>query len=131
MRQLIVSAALLAVYAIALAQETVEVPNPPAIPTEEERARAEQAAKQYTTEEGTDIEEEDLGRVQTREFVVGNNTITEFSRGGHVFMLKVKPKNAPAQYIDESLPGGNLTPSDPGISENTQTNLPKWRLGSF
>ena len=129
MRQLIVSAALVAVWAIALAQDTVEVPNPPAIPTEEERTRAEQAAKQYATEE--DQEEEDLGRVQTREFVEGNNTITEFSRGGHVFMLKVKPKNAPAQYIDESLPGGNLTPSDPGISENTQTNLPKWRLGSF
>ena len=129
MRQLIISAVLVAVWAIALAQDSVEIPNPPAIPTEEERLRAEQAAKQYTTE--NDQEEEDLGSVQTREFVVGNNTITEFSRGGHVFMLKVKPKNAPAQYIDESMPGGNLTPSDPGISENTQTNLPKWRLGSF
>ena len=131
MRQLIVSALLVAVWAITWAQEqeTVEVPDPPGIPTEEERARAEQAAKQYTTEE--DQDEEDLGRVQTRERVVGNNTITEFSRGGHVFMLKVKPKNAPPQYIDESLPGGNLTTDDPGISENTQTNLPKWKLGSF
>lgn len=129
MRQLIMSAALLAVCTIASAQETVEVPNPPGIPTEEERARAEQAAKQYATE--VTEEKGDLGRVQTREFVEGSNTITEFSRGGHVFMLKVKPKNAPAQYIDESMPGGNLTPSDPGISENTQTNLPKWKLGSF
>lgn len=129
MRQLIVSAVLVAVWAISLAQDSVEVPNPPAIPTEEERARAEQAAKQYVTEQ--EQEEEDLGGVQTRELTVGNNTITEFSRGGHVFMLKVKPKHAPAQYIDESMPGGNLTPSDPGISENTQTNLPKWRLGSF
>ncbi|MDJ0956429.1 MAG: DUF2782 domain-containing protein [Arenicellales bacterium] len=129
MRQLIMSTVLVAVWAIALAQDPVEIPNPPAIPTEEERIRAEQAAKQYATE--NDQGEEDLGGVQTREFVVGNNTITEFSRGGHVFMLKVKPKNAPAQYIDESMPGGNLTPSDPGISENTQTNLPKWRLGSF
>ena len=128
MRQLVVSAVLVAVWAISLAQDSVEVPNPPAIPTEEERVRAEQAAKQYATEQE---EEEDLGRVQTRELTVGNNTITEFSRGGHVFMLKVKPKHAPAQYIDESMPGGNLTPSDPGISENTQTNLPKWRLGSF
>ena len=129
MRQLFMSVVLVAVWAISLAQDSVEVPNPPAIPTEEERVRAEQAAKQYATEQ--EQEQEDLGGVQTRELTVGNNTITEFSRGGHVFMLKVKPKHAPAQYIDESMPGGNLTPSDPGISENTQTNLPKWRLGSF
>lgn len=117
----------MALWAFAWAQDSAEVPDPPAIPTAEERARAEQAAKQYATEE--DQPEEEIGRVQTRESVVGGNTVTEFSRGGHVFMLKVKPKNAPAQYIDEALPGGQLTPNDPGLSEDT--NLPKWRLGSF
>ena len=129
MRPSIASAALMTIWTIASAQESAEVPDPPAIPTAAERARAEQAAKQYATED--DLSEEEIGRVQTRESVVGTSTVTEFSRGGHIFMLKVKPKHAPAQYIDESFPGGSLTPSDPGISENTQTNLPKWRLGSF
>lgn len=129
MRQLVVSAVLVVAWNTTWAQDSVEVPNPPTIPTAEERARAEQAAKQYATE--NEQTEDEIGSVQIKESVVGASTITEFSRGGQVFMLKVKPKNAPAQYIDESLPGGSLTPTDPGISENTETNLPKWKLGSF
>lgn len=113
------------------AQDSTEVPDPPSIPTQEERSRAEQAAKYEGTPGGSTTVGADRSAVQTSETVVGSSTVTEFSRGGHVFMLRVKPKNAPAQYIDESLPGGRLIPNDPGISEDTQTNLPKWRLGSF
>lgn len=126
MRHSVLSTALLSLGALSWAQDPAEVPNPPSIPTKEERARAEQSAKHNTSQD----DDRSVG-VQTKETVVGSSTVTEFSRGGQVFMLRVKPKNAPAQYIDESLPGGQLTPDDPGISENTQTNLPKWRLGSF
>lgn len=94
------------------------------MPTEDERAHAEQAAKHRAAEDKTEA----IG-VQTKDTVVGTSKVTEYSRGGQVFMLRVKPKNAPAQYIDESLPGGTLTPNDEGLSQDT--NLPKWRLGSF
>ena len=122
----LIGAVLLPLCSSSWAQDSTEVPDPPSIPTEEERARAEQAAKQQPA-----AEEAETPAVQTRETVVGSSKVTEFSRAGQVFMLRVKPKNAPAQYIDESLPGGQLNPHDPGISEDTQTNLPKWRLGSF
>lgn len=126
-RSFILGIVLLPLLALSWAQDSTEVPNPPSIPTEEELARAEQAAKQQ------DLDDEDRERVgvDARETMVGTSTVTEYSRGGQVFLLRVKPKNAPAQYIDESLPGGSLIPNDPGISEDTQTNLPKWRLGSF
>lgn len=118
-------AALLSLPIVSWSQDSTEVPNPPSIPTEEERARTEAAAKEQNSKAA-----EQRSGVETREKSVGSSTVTEFSRGGQVFMLRVKPKNAPAQYIDETLPGGQLTPDDPdGISENT--NLPKWRLGSF
>ena len=125
---LILGMVLLPLWTLSWAQDSTEVPDPPSIPTEEELARAAQAAKQ---QEPKDEERERVG-VETRETVVGASTVTEYSRGGQVFLLRVKPKNAPEQYIDESLPGGELIPDDPdGISESYQTNLPKWRLGSF
>jgi hypothetical protein len=44
-------------------------------------------------------------------------------------MLKVKPKNAPAQYIDETQPGGQLEPNDDGLGRDN--NIPKWKIGSW
>ena len=125
--RLIIGAALLPWWSLSWSQDSTEVPNPPSIPTAEQRSQAERTAK---TQPAPERPEAVVG-IQSRETVVGSSTVTEFRRGDQVFMVRVKPKNAPAQYIDESLPGGQLVPNDPGISEDTQTNLPKWRLGSF
>lgn len=128
MRQIITSVLLMVVWSALPAQETTEVPNPPAIPTPEERAAAEEKAKQYTEEN-----EKEQGRqvqgVDIKQTVVGDSTVTEYSRGGQVHMIKVKPKNMPPQYIDENEPGGSLQHNDNGLSEDVA--LPKWKIGSW
>lgn len=67
-------------------------------------------------------------RVQTRQ--EHGQTITEYSRGGRVFLMTVKPRVGPTQYWDDPDGDGqfqNRTSSD--IDEDM--NLPKWRLGGW
>lgn len=127
MRLFAVSLLLVSVWATSSAQDSIEAPDPPGIPTAEERARSEEAAKQYNA--GKEDEADQSGGVETRETVEGSSTVTEYSRGGQVHMLKVKPKNAPAQYIDQTQPGGELEPNDDGLGSDT--NVPKWKIGSW
>ena len=126
MRPLAIGLLLASVWITSPAQDSTEAPDPPGIPTAEERARSEEAAKRYSA--GKEGDAEQRGGVDTRETVEGDSTGTEYSRGGQVHMLKVKPKNAPAQYIDQTQPGGELEPNDDGLGRDS--NVPKWKIGS-
>lgn len=129
MRQLIIGISMTMLCAALSAQETVTVPDPPAIPTPEERARADEAAKQYNAGQEEEQDDEAVVGVDTRETVVGDATVTEYSRAGQVHMLKVKPKHMPPQYIDQNQPGGSLEPQNDDMSQDV--NLPKWKIGSW
>lgn len=129
MRHLIFSLVLMSTSTVAFAQDFTEVPDPPAIPTDEERERAEQAAREYEARQGTPSPHiETPYGLRERKIVEGSTTVTEYSRGGHVYSLKIKPGQGPTQYLDS--PGdGQLEPPDESLPDNT--NLPKWRLGSW
>lgn len=57
-------------------------------------------------------------------------TITEYSRGGRVFLMTVKPRVGPTQYWDDPDGDGQFQRStSDNIDENL--NLPKWKLGGW
>ena len=130
MRQLILSLLLMSAWTVASAQDSTEVPDPPAIPTDEERSRAEQAAREIETVRGPPSPHSDTPyEPRERKVVEGSTAVTEYSRGGHVYSMKIKPGQAPTQYVDA--PGdGQIQPStNEELPDNY--NLPKWRLGSW
>lgn len=115
---------------VAFAQDSTEVPDPPAIPTDEERALAEEAAREYQAEQAdADADDKSKYGPNERKTVEGSTSVTEYSRGGHVYSMKIKPGQAPTQYVDA--PGdGQLQPStNEEMPDNY--NLPKWRLGHW
>lgn len=57
-------------------------------------------------------------------------TITEYERGGRVFLMTVKPRVGPTQYWDDPDGDGQFQRRNSDtIDENH--NLPKWRLGEW
>jgi hypothetical protein len=57
-------------------------------------------------------------------------TITEYERGGRVFLMTVKPRVGPTQYWEDPDGDGQFQRSNSdNIDENI--NLPKWRLGGW
>lgn len=57
-------------------------------------------------------------------------TITEYERGGRVFLMTVKPRIGPTQYWDDPDGDGQFQRRNSDtIDENH--NLPKWRLGEW
>ena len=126
MRQLTLSVVSLVVCTAVWAQDTTEAPDPPAIPTAAERAAAEEAAKQQGTPERAN--EEDAGVARTRQTVEGNTTVTEYSRAGHIYSLKMKQDYGPPQYLDAE-PDGRMEPTNQDLYDDV--NIPKWRLGNW
>lgn len=57
-------------------------------------------------------------------------TITEYKRGGRVFLMTVKPRNGPTQYWDDLDGDGQFQRSNSNNIDETM-NLPKWRLGNW
>lgn len=57
-------------------------------------------------------------------------TITEYKRGGRVFLMTVKPRNGPTQYWDDLDGDGQFQRSNSNTIDETM-NLPKWRLGNW
>ena len=130
MRQLFLSLILMSAWIAASAQDSTEVPNPPAIPTDEERQRAEQAAREYRDQQpAAAAEGKTPYGLGERETVEGSTAVTEYSRGGHVYSLKIKPGQAPTQYVDAPGDGQLQPPTNEELPENY--NLPKWRLGHW
>lgn len=130
MRQLFLSLVLMSAWIAAFAQDSTEVPNPPAIPTEEERERAEQAAREYREQQpATASEGKAPYGLGERKTVEGSTTVTEYSRGGHVYSLKIKSGQAPTQYVDAPGDGQLQPPTNEELPDNY--NLPKWRLGHW
>lgn len=66
--------------------------------------------------------------VQTRQ--EHGQTITEYSRGGRVFLMTVKPRVGPTQYWDD-LDGDGQFQSRTSSNIDENVNLPKWRLGGW
>lgn len=126
MRQTILSLVLLAVSTALWAQSSSDAPDPPAIPTKEERAKAEAAAKQADPE-ATGEEVDDVG-IQAKQTVEGSTTVTEYSRGGLVYSVKMKQKYGATQYLDVK-GDGQLQPTPEELYDNV--NLPKWKLGNW
>lgn len=130
MRQLILSLVLMATWIVVSAQDSTEVPNPPAIPTDEERASAEQAAREYQARQTPPSPHTETAYgLRERKTVEGTTTVTEYSRGGHVYSMKIKPGQAPTQYVDAPGDGQLERPTNEEMPDNY--NLPKWRLGSW
>ena len=57
-------------------------------------------------------------------------TITEYSRGGRVFLMTVKPRVGPTQYWDDPDGDGQFQRSTSDDIDESP-NLPKWRLGGW
>ena len=57
-------------------------------------------------------------------------TITEYSRGGKVFLMTVKPRVGPTQYWDDPDGDGQFQRSTSDDIDESP-NLPKWRLGGW
>lgn len=57
-------------------------------------------------------------------------TITEYSRGGRVFRMTVKPRVGPTQYWDDPDGDGQFQRSTSDDIDESP-NLPKWRLGGW
>lgn len=108
-----------------------QVPEPPVIPTaaEHERAAAESPPEQPDVKEGAAEQAPTVTGDQVTERVDGDQIITEYRRRGQLYMVKVKPKNGPAQYWVDRDGDGQLQPGDTEISEDI--NLPKWRIGNW
>lgn len=67
-------------------------------------------------------------RVHTRQ--EHGQTITEYSRGGRVFLMTVKPRGGPTQYWDDPDGDGQFqSRNSSNIDEDM--NLPKWRIGGW
>lgn len=67
-------------------------------------------------------------RVHTRQ--EHGQTITEYSRGGRVFLMTVKPRVGPTQYWDDPDGDGQFQ-SRTSSNIDEDMNLPKWRIGGW
>jgi hypothetical protein len=129
MRQLILGLLLLFTWVASPAQDAADVPIPPAIPTDEERARAEQAASEYAAQQrASSLPDDNPGGAGERTVEEGDTTVTEFIRGGQVYSLKIKSGQGPTQYLDER-DDKQFGRTNEGLSDDV--NLPKWRLGHW
>lgn len=57
-------------------------------------------------------------------------TITEYYRGGKLFLMTVKPRVGPTQYWDDPDGDGQFQPRTSDNIDET-LNLPKWKIGSW
>lgn len=103
-----------------MAQQKLEPLEPPELPTDEDRAQADAAAK-----EKVDLPPPDE-IIEHRE---GKQLITEYRRFGQVYMIKIRPKNGPSQYVVDRDGDGRFETKTENLSE--EFNLPKWRIGSW
>lgn len=120
-----------------------QVPEPPVIPSAADRESA--AAEAPAADAATPRADDDRGAPATAtgesvdsgaptgeevsERVEGDQIITEYRRRGQLYMVKVKPKNGPAQYWVDRDGDGQFQRRDTDINEDI--NLPKWRIGTW
>lgn len=97
-----------------------ETPAPPDITESETDSGVREGGKEEQTPPPP--------RVQTRQEY--GQTITEYSRGGRVFMMTVKPRNGPTQYWEDPDGDGEFQRRTSDNIDET-INLPKWRLGGW
>lgn len=97
-----------------------EAPAPPDIAESETGTRASEA--------GEEEQSPPPPRVQTRQEY--GQTITEYARGGRVFMMTVKPRTGPTQYWEDPDGDGEFQRRTSDNIDET-INLPKWRLGGW
>lgn len=107
--------------ATALAQkQALEPLEPPQLPSEAERAKAEAAAKERAElpppEEITERKE-------------GDQVVTEYRRFGQVYLIKIKPKVGASQYMVDRDGDGRFETKTENLSE--EFDLPKWRIGTW
>ena len=120
-------------WATAQRAEPADVPVPPPIPSAEERARAQEAGAEQR--QAAESDPDQAGREaappleEVIERVEGDQTITEYRRRGQLYMVKVKPKQGPAQYWLDEDGDGRFQERENGINE--EINLPKWRIGNW
>ena len=103
-----------------MAQQNLEPLEPPTLPSDEERAKAEAAAKE---KEELPPPDEIIERQE------GKQLITEYRRFGQVYMIKIRPKNGPSQYLVDRDGDGRFETKTENISE--EFTLPKWRIGTW
>lgn len=85
----------------------------------------EQPPDRRTIEPGVPV-----GSIDIRELKEGGQTITEYRRFGHLYMLKVEPKGGAPLYLINQYGDSQLnTRSEDTVAEDV--NLPKWRIGRF
>jgi len=101
-------------------QKDLEPLPPPELPTDEQRAKAEAAAKEKAELPPPD-------EITQRE--EGDKFITEYRRFGKVYMIKIKPKVGASQYMVDRDGDGRFETKTQDINE--EFNLPKWRLGTW
>jgi len=101
-------------------RKDLEPLEPPALPTDEQRAKAEAAAKNKAELPPPD---------EITERREGDEVITEYRRFGKVYMIKIKPKVGASQYIVDRDGDGRFETKTQDINE--EFNLPKWRLGTW
>ena len=105
----------------ALAQkQALEPLEPPDLPTEEERAKAEAAAKERAELPPPE---------EVTERVVGDQVITEYRRFGQVYLIRIKPKVGATQYMVDRDGDGRFEIKTENLSE--EFDLPKWRIGTW
>jgi len=107
----------------ASAQQKEDIPPPPGMPTDAERAKAAAGAKGTTEKEELPPPEEVTERSK------GDEIITEYSRKGQVYMIKIKPKNGPSQYLLDRDGDGQFETKTEDLQQDF--NLPKWKIGSW
>ncbi len=105
----------------ALAQkQALEPLEPPELPSEEERAKAEAAAKEKAELPPPD---------EITERREGDQVITEYRRFGQVYMIRIKPQVGATQYMVDRDGDGRFETRTENISE--EFILPKWRIGTW
>jgi len=105
------------------AQQKEDIPPPPGMPTDAERAKAASEAKGTTEKEELPPPEEVTERSK------GDEIITEYSRKGQVYMIKIKPKNGPSQYLLDRDGDGQFETKTEDLQQDF--NLPKWKIGTW
>lgn len=113
-------AALLNSTAMAQQKQDLEPLEPPPLPTDQQREESAAAAKQ---KEDLPPPDEIIERKE------GKELITEYRRFGQVYMIKIRPKNGPSQYMVDRDGDGRFETKTQDINE--EFNLPKWRIGTW
>jgi len=128
----------LAVSAAPADERDETAPEPPALA--DQRAEEVRPAGEARPVEGNGAPADDgePDAPQVRRFPDGEprtieehgQTITEYSRGGRVYMMTVKPRLGPTQYWQDREGDGQFQRhNSDDIDESV--NLPKWRLGGW